>query len=228
MSQSPRHLLFDLDGTLVDSAPVIVAILNDMLWERGSSRRMNVRKIRPWLSWGGPALIAAVLKVEGDAVTTELAEFRKRYAARKTPAECVFADVREGVGELAALGFSLAICSNKPQYLCEKVLDDVGIARHFSAVIGSRPELKQKPAPDLVQLALEEVGAEASQAFMIGDSDVDHAAAEAAGVAFRLLDHGYAPEDWDTSGLVRFATFIELVDALKLEQPPIPPLHKAA
>jgi phosphoglycolate phosphatase-like HAD superfamily hydrolase len=63
---------------------------------------------------------------------------------------------------------------------------------------------------------------------MIGDSDVDHAAAEAARVPFRLLDHGYAPEDWDTTRLVRHATFLDLVESLKLEQPPIPPLYKAA
>src|SRR5262245_38496163 len=114
-----QHLIFDLDGTLVDSAPVIVAVLNEMLAERGSESRMDVGKVQPWLSHGGAELIATMLGLEGDDIAVALADFRARYAARETPAECVFDGVRTGLRELAAAGFTLAICSNKPDYLCE-------------------------------------------------------------------------------------------------------------
>jgi phosphoglycolate phosphatase len=228
MTALAHHLIFDLDGTLVDSAPVIVATLNDMLSERGSTSRMDVETIRPWLSWGGPALISRVFQVEGDDAARELADFRARYADRGTPAECVFNGVREGLRDLAALGFSFAICSNKPQYLCERVLEDVGLAHHFPVIVGSAADLKQKPAPDLMHLVLRKLQARPSQSLLIGDSDVDHAAAQAVGVPFRLVTYGYAPADWDTSGIVQFSRFEDLVQSFRLEEAPRSPLRKAA
>ena len=228
MMHPSRHLIFDLDGTLVDSAPVIVAVLNEMLCERGSERRTSVDELRPWLSWGGEALISAVLQVEGDELVRELAGFRTRYAAHRTPAACVFDGVRKGLHDLVSAGFVLGICSNKPQHLCEKVLDDVGLARLFPVIVGSAPDLPQKPAPDLLDRALRKLQARPSRCFLIGDSDVDHAAACAAGVPFLLMSYGYASEEWDTSQLAQFNRFSDLVASFVPEQAPSLPLRKAA
>ena len=223
-----RHLIFDLDGTLVDSAPVIVAVLNEMLCERRSERRTSVGELRPWLSLGGGALISTVLQVEGDELVRELADFRARYVAHRTPAACVFRGVRKGLHDLVSAGLVLGICSNKPQHLCEKVLDDVGLTRFFSVIVGSAPDLRQKPDPDLLDRAMRKLQARPSRSFLIGDSDVDHATACAAGVPFLLMSYGYAPEEWDTRQLTQFHTFAELVESFIPEQAPSLPLREAA
>jgi phosphoglycolate phosphatase len=209
------HLIFDLDGTLVDSAPMLVEVANDMLRDRDSSRTLTVADARPFLNHGGLALVAGLLAHECGELDDEVAEFRRRYARRRTDSAHLFPGVKEGLRALYALGFSMAVCSNKPQELCEKVLVDVGLAHMFEAVVGSTPAHRLKPHPDLLVLALRRLGAEASRAILIGDSEVDHALAHNAAVPFFFVTYGYADEQWDCSGLVRFHRFVDLVNSLR-------------
>lgn len=215
MTAAPKCIIFDLDGTLVDSAPGLVAIVNEMLAERGSARIVDVAEARPFLSLGGLALVSGLLGHECGDPDAEVAEFRKRYSARRTSADSLYEGVHAGLHELVAAGFNLAICSNKPQDLCEKVLRDLDLFSLFKVIVGSSAGRRAKPAPDLLQLALEQLEASPETCLFVGDSEVDHALAAAVGVGFLFVSYGYADEQWDPSALTQFSRFSDLVQSLK-------------
>jgi len=228
VTATAKHIIFDLDGTLVDSAAVLVEIVNEMLIERGSARRANVEQARPFLSLGGLALVTGLLGAECGNPAAEVSEFRRRYSARSTTADSLYEGVYDGLQELASSGFNLAICSNKPQDLCEKVLRDLGLSAVFKAIVGSAPGLRAKPEPDLMHLAIERLGATPETCLLVGDSEVDQALAAATGVRFLFVSYGYAGKDWDTGSLTRFDNFPDLVRAIKTQQAAPPGLRAVA
>jgi phosphoglycolate phosphatase len=205
------HIIFDLDGTLVDSVAICADILNEMLADRGSARQLCSTQVSSFVSLGGAPMVAALLGQECGDPFEEIAEFRRRYAERPTPSASLFQGVGAGLLELHALGFGLSICSNKPQNLCEKVLGDLNIAPFFDAVVGATPDLRPKPAPDLMHLTLKLLGTTPDRCLFVGDSELDHGIAEASGVPFLLVDYGYADQDWDFGNVLRFGRFSELV-----------------
>lgn len=209
------HLLFDLDGTLVDSATTLVDVMNEMLRDRGSERAVSLADARPFLSHGGPALVSGLLGGECGTLADELADFRERYAGRRTGIDNLFPGVHEGLRELHGLGFTMAVCSNKPQHLCEKILADVGLASLFDAIVGSTAAHRPKPDPDLMELTLNLLRCSPRRAILIGDSEVDHAFAVQSGVRFVFVDYGYASDDWHFAGPDRFSHFADVVAWLR-------------
>lgn len=186
-----RHILFDLDGTLVDSVRITCAIIDAMLAARGTAFRADPATARAMDAIGGEAMIAAVMGPHCRDPATEIAEFRARHAVAVTPPDLAFPGVAQALAALAGAQVGMAICSNKPQHLCEKILADLGLARHFGAIIGARTDLPRKPAPDGARLALAELGADPATTLYVGDSAVDVATAKAAGLPLALVDWGY-------------------------------------
>ena len=202
-------IIFDLDGTLIDSAPLCAAIINEILHERGSPRVVSAADARAYLTQGGAQLVTALLGSVGDEARHDLAAFRDRYAARPTPADCLFPGVRHGLSALSRSGVRIAICSNKPQQLCAKIVADLAI--DCAVVVGSVPGVPLKPAPDLARLALEKLGADPSACLYVGDSDVDRRTAKNAGIPFLFVTYGYAEPGVAIEALERFDRFDELV-----------------
>lgn len=217
MSGAARNVIFDLDGTLVDSAPALVEILNVMLAERSSGRRLTIEDIRPLASLGGPALVRGALAHECGDPEDEVEDFRARYRRLSTPAEALYEGVAEGLEDLASHGFRLAICSNKPQSLCEKVMADLRLASQFATIVGGAPDRRAKPAPDLMNLVLAQLGASADDCLYVGDSELDQALAEATGMRFAFMTYGYADERLMTRPLREFHRFPDLVQWIKAE-----------
>ena len=221
-ARNRRHLLFDLDGTLVDSNAVCVAILQEMLAERGSSRRIDLAAARPYMSQGGVRMVAGLLAEDCGEAGAELVEFRARYQARKTSVDTLYDGVLPGLRRLSAAGFTMAICSNKPQSLCENVLADTGLDGFFTAAVGGQPGVAPKPAPDALQVVLGQLGEEAASCIFIGDSDLDYRVARDADLPFAFMTYGYAasgwkPEaahDWHHEASASFDRFDDLVQAL--------------
>ncbi|MFT4026842.1 MAG: HAD-IA family hydrolase [Novosphingobium sp.] len=209
-----RYVIFDLDGTLVDSCGVCVSILSTMIAERGVGHDIDLVGARQHMSRGGRDMVAALLGpacVDPDA---DLADFRGRYAAHLTPADSLYPGVAECLAQLHAMGLELAICSNKPQALCEKVLQDTGLAPYFRVVVGGQSGLRPKPAPDLLAAVSDRLGCMPEQCVYVGDSDLDHDVAKAAGMAFYFVTYGYAEPCWAPEVGESFDCFPSLTTAL--------------
>jgi phosphoglycolate phosphatase len=212
-------VVFDLDGTLVDTAPLIAGLVNAMLADRGASRRVTARDTAPHVIAGAQAMIGAMLDInpgEGapGEVEAAVAEFRARYLATPTPKDCLYPGAREALETLAARGFTLAVWSNKLQALCEKTLDDVGLAGLFAAIVGTGPETPPKPDPAGFDLALGRAGGRRETCVYVGDSELDHQVAKIAGVPMVMMTHGYGDYgDYGPGGapgVVTAAAFAEL------------------
>jgi len=216
----PDHLIFDLDGTLVDSVAVCAAILNEMLEERGADHALSHDDCRGYMSAGGRDMVVGLLGARCLSPDSDLQDFRARYAARPTPSDCLFPDVADGLRELASAGFTLSICSNKPQLLCEKVIGDLGLSDIFSVIVGGRPSCPPKPHPGLVNLVVAELDTTAARCLFVGDSELDHASAAAANMDFLFVTYGYAAPGWTPGHATCFDHFHALVAHL-LERAPL-------
>lgn len=209
-----RHLIFDLDGTLIDSNAECVAILQEMLDERGACRIIDAEAAAIQMSMGGVRMVQALLADDCGDPVHELADFRARYAVRTTDASSVFSGVSKGLAQLDQAGFTLAICSNKPENLCHKVLADTGLDRHFTAIVGGQQGLRPKPAPDLLEAVLEQLATPPGDCLYVGDSEIDHALAAGAGMLFCFMTYGYATPGWKPDEAVCFDGFDALVELL--------------
>lgn len=209
-----RHVIFDLDGTLVDSCAVCVDILSDILAERGSDHAIDPVGARSYMSRGGQDMVAGLLGPACTDPAADLADFRARYQVRRTPVETLFPGVAAGLQQLQDTGLILSICSNKPQALCDKVLEDTGLADHFALVVGGQGGLRPKPAPDLLDTVLAGLDATPDECLFVGDSELDHQVAHEAGIPFHFLSYGYAEQGWVPEDAMTFDAFPALTETI--------------
>lgn len=184
-------LIFDLDGTLIDSAPDIRAAVNRMLAGEGLEP-LDLPTVTDFVGNGMPKLVERVMAVKGidparhKALTQVTLD---HYNAAPSALTRPYPGVPQALAALEAAGHRLALCTNKPEAPARAILADLGLARHFPVVIGgdTLPMRKPDPAP-----ALECVKAMGGgDAAFIGDSEVDAETAEAAGLPFYLFTEGY-------------------------------------
>lgn len=208
------HLIFDLDGTLVDSSSICCTILMSMLRERQSDHAIDFDDARQYMSRGGEQMVSALLGSACGDPKAELAEFRSRYSKTMTPVSALFPYVDTGLKALHASGYSLSICSNKPQALCEQVLTDTGLAPLFSEVVGGGNGFRPKPDTDLLDEVLRRLDIEPGNSIYIGDSELDYQVAQAVGMPFFFMTYGYAVEKWVPEDSLTFDTFEALTGSL--------------
>jgi phosphoglycolate phosphatase len=198
-------VVFDLDGTLVDSAPGIARALNAT---RLAPRPVDVETVRSLVSFGAEKLVQDALGVPDAEVATALSEFRAHYAE----APCEPGDLFEGVA--AALltfrtsGIAIGVCTNKPQGLADIVMERLGLAGLVDAVVGSTPSWPSKPDPRPLRETIKRMSNEGPIVF-VGDSVVDAKTAEAAGVPFVFATFGYGDLD---AGIARAGVFHRFAD----------------
>jgi phosphoglycolate phosphatase len=199
-------LVFDLDGTLVDSVPDLQAAINRMLAEIGR-RALDAGEIRRMVGDGTAALVARALGATGGAPPDEAAlqaRFLALYEAEPAVRTLPYEAVAETLQRLKAAGCRLAICTNKPQAAALAVLRGVGLEALFDAVLGGDALPVRKPDPRHLLGAVASLDATPGDAVMIGDNENDHAAAKAAGIPIILMRYGYlrvppetlAPDAW--------------------------------
>jgi phosphoglycolate phosphatase len=200
MSLAPESLTgaviaFDLDGTLVDSAPDLIGSLNVILHEKRLPA-LPLKQARPMVGRGARAMIEQGFAAAGeplDAAETPalvrrfIAVYRERIALESRP----FEGVEAALTDLAGAGAGLCVCTNKFTDLSVALLDALDLSRHFAAVIG--PDLAPAPKPDARHLiaAVEAAGGRIERALMVGDSAADVGAARAAGVPSIVVGFGY-------------------------------------
>ena len=209
MSAARPTVVFDLDGTLVDSADAIGDIINNMRAERGL-QRLSLDEVRPYVTSGGAAMAEALLAGAWGDTPTALAAFRERYGAAPTPADSVYPGAREALAALSGAGLRLAVFSNKTQSLCEKVLGDLGLAPRFAAVVGTGPNTPHKPDPTGFFQALNRAGGVAARSCLVGDSAADEATAKRAGVPFIFAAWGYGDASGVAADVARAKSFADV------------------
>jgi phosphoglycolate phosphatase len=185
-------LIFDLDGTLVDSLPDLQAALNAMLHGFGR-RALLAAEVREMIGDGSQTLVERALAATGQVASFEVAhqQFRAFYQAAPTRLSRLYPDVRETLASLRASGAQLAVCTNKPQAATIAVLEGFEIGGYFEAVLGGDAVPFRKPDPRHLLAAIERLGATNREAVMIGDNENDYAAARAAGIPVILMQYGY-------------------------------------
>jgi phosphoglycolate phosphatase len=211
-------LVFDLDGTLVDSVPDLRAALNQMLRERGR-RLLSPPQVKHMVGDGVPALVARALAASGadpSEAMTALPRFLEIYEANAAHLTRPYPGVPETLTALRERGYRAAICTNKPQRATIAVLRGVGLLPFFDGVAGGDRYAVRKPDPGHLLGIISQLGASPAASAMIGDTENDAAAARAASVPLVLMRYGYARIDPDTlCADALLDRFSELPDALE-------------
>lgn len=185
-----KAILFDLDGTLVDSALSIGNVLNQMRLERNLSY-LAIKQYREWVSLGANDLIANSLEIPVSDVNPFLQDFRIRYAGNKTASTDMFPYVKETLSQIKSLGITMGICSNKPVHLCQKVLSDLNLDDYFSCVVGGGSASSLKPSREPIDLALAMLSRTHRDALLVGDSTIDQKASKNSDLPFIFFSGGY-------------------------------------
>ncbi|MDP2087654.1 MAG: phosphoglycolate phosphatase [Gemmobacter sp.] len=189
-----RALIFDLDGTLVDSAPDIVAAGNAVLLAEGLPP-VPFAQARGFIGNGAPVFVSRMERAaSGDSRPDRTARMIRRFVTRYEHGASLtrpYPGVAAALSAFAATGLPLALCTNKPEAPARALLASLGWADLFAVVVGgdTLPVVKPDPAP--LHAALTGLGLAPHQALFLGDSDVDAETATRAGVAFALFTGGY-------------------------------------
>jgi phosphoglycolate phosphatase len=188
-------VVFDLDGTLVDTAPDLHAHLNEMLSELGRPG-LDLPAIRPLIGDGARALLQRGLEVSGGIPASAdldalFLEFLTRYTARPLRFGAIYDGVRGVLEELQAAGVRLGVCTNKAQAPTDRLLAELDLERFFAAAIGGDVLPVRKPDPGHLRAVLERLGVDPPRAAMVGDSETDLLTARAAGLPCVLVSFGY-------------------------------------
>ncbi|MBV8977376.1 MAG: HAD-IA family hydrolase [Alphaproteobacteria bacterium] len=195
-------LVFDLDGTLVDTAPDLLGALNSVL-VRERRRKVDLADLRHLVGFGARSMLAEAFRMTGDDADPDrlpelIDSFIAHYRSHIAAASRLFPGVEETLAALKAGGAKLGVLTNKPQELTDLLLPALRIDRFFGAIHGAGRYGYSKPDARVFHHVVDELGHGA--ALMIGDSATDVATARAAGVPVILVSYGYTPEPAHTLG----------------------------
>ena len=189
-------IVFDLDGTLVDTAPDLIATLNAVLAREGYGA-VAYEEARTMIGGGARHMLARALTQQGIAIAPGdldrlFADFIRYYAAHIADHSRPFPGLEPALDLMAANGARFAVCTNKLEQLAVLLLERLGLAGRFAAICGQDTFGIPKPDPELLRRTIARAGGDAGNAVMIGDSAADVAIARAAGVPVIAVDFGYS------------------------------------
>jgi phosphoglycolate phosphatase len=191
----PRAVIFDLDGTLVDSAPDIAEALNTAFVPHGVPA-FDVAAVVKLIGGGAMAAIERALLTAGLARTPAekqvlLSRFMVAYRDVSANGRGLFPGAQDLLGGLNGDGIACGLCTNKAEDVAAIALKALGIAHHFHSVVGASERLPKKPDPAMLRANMSELGVNPADCVFIGDSPADYGVARAAGVPVILVDFGY-------------------------------------
>ncbi|MCD1608124.1 phosphoglycolate phosphatase [Stutzerimonas kunmingensis] len=192
----PRLVMFDLDGTLMDSVPDLAAAVDKMLMLLGREPA-GIERVRDWVGNGSRVLVRRALagQLDHDGVSDELADealalFMQAYAGGHE-LTAVYPGVRECLDWLREREVKLAIITNKPAQFIEPLLEEKGLAGYFDWLVGGDTLPQQKPDPAALFWVMDKAGVAPGESLFVGDSRNDVRAAKAATVRCAALTYGY-------------------------------------
>ena len=210
-------VVFDLDGTLIDTAPDLIDTLNVVLGRHdlapvpfNESRAMIGAGVRPLLLRG---LASKGIRLPPEQVDKLFAEFLEIYAAHIADQSRPFPGLEQALDALAAQGCRLAVCTNKLEWLSVKLLKELRLAQRFAAICGQDTFKMRKPDPDMLRLTIVRAGGDTGHAVMVGDSETDVATARAAAVPVIAVDFGYTERPAAELGADRLISHFDALPA---------------
>jgi phosphoglycolate phosphatase len=189
-------VVFDLDGTLVDTAPDLVGTLN-IIFARMGLPPVPFAAARNMVGGGARALIERGLTAERRTVTSAeldglVGDFVAHYADHIADGSRPFPGLEAALDELARRGCRAAVCTNKLEWLARRLLETLSLSSRFVVICGGDTFRLQKPDPELLRRTIAAAGGREKQAVMVGDSASDTAMARAAGIPVIVVDYGYS------------------------------------
>ena len=211
------RIIFDLDGTLIDSAPDLCHAANRMLAELYGAGPIPVETFATFIGQGLPKQLKRSLRHAGIENPSEeefqraLETFKRFYGEEPAKRTVVFDGVREALDALKEQGARLAVCTNKSEDLAWKALEGLEMAHYFDALVGGETLPVRKPHPEPLLECARRLGEEAGPVFYVGDSETDEEAAKAAGFPLILYTGGYSKKPLEEiEAAARFGHFGEL------------------
>jgi phosphoglycolate phosphatase len=188
-------LVFDLDGTLVDTAPDLISALNFIL-EREGMPPVPLHAARTMIGAGARRLLERGLELDGRAISIAdidrlTADFIDYYAAHIADASQPFEGLEAALDDLARAGYRFAVCTNKLEWLSKLLLDRLGLSPRFAAICGADTFGVSKPDPVILQQTVARAGGQLSSAIMVGDAGPDVGVARRAGIPVIGVAFGY-------------------------------------
>jgi len=189
-------VVFDLDGTLIDTAPDLIETLN-VVFTRDGLPPLDYTAARNMIGGGARRMIESALEFEGRVLADNLvdrmfADFIAYYAAHIADRSQPFPGLGAALDRLAERGCRFAVCTNKLEGLSRLLLEALGLTRRFAAICGQDTFGMQKPDPEILRRTIQAAGGTLQRAVMVGDSGIDIATARAAGVPIVAVDFGYS------------------------------------
>ncbi|MES1158588.1 MAG: phosphoglycolate phosphatase [Terricaulis silvestris] len=197
-------IVFDLDGTLVDSAPDLARALNETLDLEGLPP-MSVPTVRRLVGQGARALIERAASRAGAHFSAEKLDqlteaYVDNYRRDIASGSSIYPDAPDALAELAGSGALLSVCTNKRTDLAVRLLEALDLAGMFAAIVGADAAPNRKPHADHYRAAVERAGGVVRRSMMVGDTATDVAAAKAAGAPVALVRFGYAEDEVERLG----------------------------
>lgn len=193
-----KAVIFDLDGTLIDSVPDLHAASEKMLQDQGKDL-VDLPTVRSFVGNGIPRLVellseATGLPLDAEHQKTYIQSFLDHYNQALTARTVVYPGVRDFLDAVQAKGIPMGLCTNKPEAQTLSILADLDLARYFGKVIGGDSLPQRKPAAEPLLTTLSALGGgdiTIDQCLYVGDSEVDAQTAQTAGAPFALYTEGY-------------------------------------
>jgi phosphoglycolate phosphatase len=192
---SARTVVFDLDGTLVDTAPDLINALNFVL-DREGLPPVPFHSARKLIGAGARRLIERGLELGGrtaglEDITRLTSDFIDYYAAHIADVSRPFEGLETALDDLASRGYRFAVCTNKLEWLSKLLLDQLGLSSRFSAICGGDTFGVSKPDPSILRQTIARAGGQLSSAIMVGDAGPDIGVARRAGIPVIGVEFGY-------------------------------------
>lgn len=195
---NPPLIVFDLDGTLIDTAPDLLESLNHVIVSDGLPP-VDQQKLRKFVGFGGRVMIQNAYDdvskhLEDQKLDLLLADFIAHYTANMPGLSQPYPGLLTALDSLKQAGCNFAICTNKTEMLSKQLMDALSMAHQFEAICGQDTFPVRKPHPDHLLKTIEMAGGDRQNAIMIGDTPTDFATAKAASIPLVAVDFGYCDE----------------------------------
>ncbi len=191
-----RALIFDLDGTLIDSKLDLIQAVNAMLTEMGRAK-LSDEVISSYIGHGAPMLVSRALGgvAKEDELSRGLAFFLDYYEEHKLDNTCLYPEVTDTLAKLKERNIAMAVLTNKPVKVSMRILEALGAAKYFQAIYGGNSFETKKPDPLGAKAILGEFRVLATDAMMVGDSEVDIQTARNAKMIATAVNYGFGIHD---------------------------------